>query len=178
MLRSLAVLALPLLGACATTSSSSRAASTARPSDSPLWRPVPLGAPRKATQTDAAARVDLDSSEELFDCLTTDACPAAWEDRAKRRASIRWLCPTSSIVAAERPTAGLYVPGSRMAINPQGRAEYHATPGVKGDAAFVLMGCARRGIIACIPAHRSVVTATQTFDDLYDHLCLWARDSE
>ncbi len=177
MLRVLAVLAMPLVGACATASPSARGVSAAKPSDSPLWRPVPPGVLPAVAQADAAARADLDSSEELFDCLTTDACPATWEGRAKRRASLRWLCPVESIVATERPTAGLYVSGSRRVVNPQGRAEYHATPGVKGDAAFVLMGCAHRGVIACIPAHRSVVTPTRTLDDLYDHLCLWTREA-
>jgi hypothetical protein len=123
-----------------------------------------------------AAREDLDSSEELFDCLTPGQCPTSWEERAKRRAAARWSCPAESILATPRPTKGLQAPGSQMVFNAGGRAEYHAAEGVKGDAAFDLSGCEHRGIIACIPAHRLVSTPHQSYDNVDDHLCLWAKD--
>jgi hypothetical protein len=113
---------------------------------------------------------------ELFDCLTPDACPASLEERARRRAATNWTCSMETIAATQRPTSGLSVVGSQMLLSAQGRAELHVQPGVKGGVAFSLVGCGRSGVLACVPAHRTVVTASATYDNTDDRVCLWARD--
>jgi hypothetical protein len=173
-----------LLTACATHPSSPNR--SAGPIASPLYRPAspsPDGSALSDTQrrfaemrAELEVQKQLDSSEELFDCLRPGQCPTSWEERAKRRASSKWACPAEQILASPRPTKGLQAPGSQMVFKADGRAEYHASPGVKGDAAFELSGCDHRGIIACIPAHRSVSTPHQSYDNVDDHVCLWAKD--
>ena len=179
----------PLLVACATDPSP--ASQSSGPIASPLYQPVSpspdltggaalVEMQRRVAEMRVAleAREQLDSSDELFDCLRPGQCPTSWEARAKRRASIKWTCPTERITASPRPTKGLQAPGSQTVFKAEGRAEYHAEAGVKGDAAFDLSGCDHRGIIACIPAHRSVSTPHQSYDNVDDHLCIWAKEPD
>ena len=122
------------------------------------------------------APFEFDNSDELFDCLTPGGCSRAFEQRARTRAASAFKCAADAITTHERATHGLSVVGGTMMFTPRGRAELHVQPGVKGDAAFDVEGCGKKGILACVPAHRVVVTSAGTYDNADDHVCVWARE--
>jgi hypothetical protein len=122
---------------------------------------------------DIAPPATPDDVDALFDCIPGgDACPAEPEGLARRRAAAAFPCSPDAITMRERPSAGLSVRGSQMVISARGHAEIQVQPNTKGTA-YEVEGCSRKGIVACVPAHRLVVTATTTHDAT-ETVCLWA----
>jgi hypothetical protein len=135
---------------------------------SPPASPPPAEKPKESKESE-------DDTPELFDCIRPKQCSSNLEERAKTRARKTWKCETE-ITSEDRPTKGLSVNGSTLVINGDGTAELHVKPGVTGGKAFTLSGCGHTGIIACIPAHRTVKTADVTYDKVDDRVCLWAQE--
>jgi hypothetical protein len=126
---------------------------------------------------------------ELTACTKTDRCPATDEGNALRKATASFACATD--IAAEVPLAPndgtnfgeqislagtkyrFAVPDSESIEAAWGSVHVAVKP---GDAkAFLVAGCHRWGVVACVTGNRSLRTVDTTYENTSDRLCVWAE---
>jgi hypothetical protein len=134
---------------------------------------------------------------ELTDCLSPRVCPLSDLDRVREKAASAFGCPVDHVDAARRRDARREK--TRDAMRPDGRfmavslpehdkqLSFYTTLSMmglaQGDASVILRaetasffqvaGCDRWGLVACATANRSVRSATTTYENTEDRVCLW-----
>ena len=134
---------------------------------------------------------------EITECLGPRACPPSDRERVRQKAAAAFGCPGGQVDVARRDdtrrekTRDRYRPDTRfLAVSlPEYDKQlsfWRSFPAIgfgPGDASVIVRdetamfyqvaGCDQWGLVACAVANRSVRTATTTYENTEDRVCLW-----